>query len=209
MRTAGSGIGLAGEGAVTSSRLACRRAGVDRDTSDPPTARYTRDDDGELTGRLEESAALTAFALLQATLGADSPVRYRSMRVSTSHDDWMDSGLRPGHGDDFSSSTASGPGQTARTKRAPATHVSPTLAPSRWVRSATRPRSSAIPARLADLAPQRLERHSPRSVALRPGRREPHQDRRWWGPARPAQPVRRHESTTAHRLLGEAGFPAR
>lgn len=125
---------------------AFRRAGVDRDSADPPTARYTRDTDGELTGRLEESAALTAFAqglphlgraemsrriedllwhaagkgvtllhdcrigalsgtsdfdLLQATLGSDSPVRYRGMLVSTCYDDWMDSGIRPGHGDDM------------------------------------------------------------------------------------------------------------
>ena len=40
---------------------ALRRAGVDRDTPDPPTARYGRDSAGELTGRLEESAAMAAF----------------------------------------------------------------------------------------------------------------------------------------------------
>ncbi len=36
-------------------------AGVDRTTPDPPTARYGRDIDGELNGRLEESAAMAAF----------------------------------------------------------------------------------------------------------------------------------------------------
>ncbi len=41
---------------------ALERAGVDRSTPDPPAARYTRDADGELTGRLEESAAVMAFA---------------------------------------------------------------------------------------------------------------------------------------------------
>ncbi|CAN5903216.1 hypothetical protein BH23ACT10_BH23ACT10_12170 [soil metagenome] len=41
---------------------ALRQAGVDRDTPDPPTGRYTRDDDGELTGRLEESSAVAAFS---------------------------------------------------------------------------------------------------------------------------------------------------
>lgn len=125
---------------------AFRRAGVDRDTPDPPTARYTRDADGELTGRLEEPSALAAFAqglpelgraemsrriddllwdaagkgvtllhdcgigtlsgtsdldLLHAATGADSPVRYRGMLVSTCYDDWMESGIRPGHGDDI------------------------------------------------------------------------------------------------------------
>lgn len=124
---------------------AFEHAGVDRDTTDPPKARYTRDADGELTGRLEESAALSAFArglpnlgraemsrriedllwdaarkgvtllhdcgigaisgtsdldLLEATIGADSPVRYRGMLVSTCYDEWMDRGVRPGHGDD-------------------------------------------------------------------------------------------------------------
>ncbi|HRB03536.1 MAG TPA: amidohydrolase [Ilumatobacteraceae bacterium] len=125
---------------------AFRRAGVDRDTPNPPTARFTRDADGELTGRLEESAALMAFAqglprlavdemkrrindlfwhaaskgvtllhdcgigatagtsdldLLEATIGADSPVRYRGMLVSTHYDEWMERGVRPGHGDDL------------------------------------------------------------------------------------------------------------
>ena len=37
------------------------RAGVDRNTPDPPAGRYTRDERGELTGRLEESSALAAF----------------------------------------------------------------------------------------------------------------------------------------------------
>ena len=125
---------------------AFRRAGVDRDTADPPTGRYTRDAQGELTGRLEESAALAAFSagipfvddagmverisdllwhaagkgvtllhdcgigaiagphdleLLRAAIGADSPVRYRGMLVSTHYDAWMDGGARPGSGDDI------------------------------------------------------------------------------------------------------------
>ncbi|MEO6881216.1 MAG: amidohydrolase family protein [Mycobacteriaceae bacterium] len=41
---------------------ALRAAGIDRHTPDPPAARYVRDEDGELTGRLEESAAVTAFS---------------------------------------------------------------------------------------------------------------------------------------------------
>lgn len=45
---------------VNSEALA--RAGVDRNTPDPPAARYVRDQSGELTGRLEESAAIGAFA---------------------------------------------------------------------------------------------------------------------------------------------------
>ncbi len=125
---------------------AFRRAGVDRSTPNPPTARYTRDANDELTGRLEESAAMAAFAqgfprlgdgemknrindllwhaaskgvtllhdcgigaiagtndldLLEATLDADSPVRYRGMLVSTNYDEWMDRGIRPGHGNDM------------------------------------------------------------------------------------------------------------
>ncbi len=40
---------------------AFRRAGVDRSSADPPGGRYTRDASGELTGRLEEPAALGAF----------------------------------------------------------------------------------------------------------------------------------------------------
>lgn len=44
---------------VNSQALA--RAGVDRDTPDPPAGRYTRDAQGEPTGRLEEPAALGAF----------------------------------------------------------------------------------------------------------------------------------------------------
>ncbi len=46
---------------VNSAALA--RAGVDRETPDPPAARYVRDGSGELTGRLEESPALGAFSL--------------------------------------------------------------------------------------------------------------------------------------------------
>lgn len=41
---------------------AMRAAGVDRDSPDPPQARYGRDADGELNGRLEESAAVGAFS---------------------------------------------------------------------------------------------------------------------------------------------------
>ncbi len=41
---------------------ALRRAGVDRDTADPATGRYTRDAQGDVTGRLEESAALAPFS---------------------------------------------------------------------------------------------------------------------------------------------------
>lgn len=37
-------------------------AGVDRTSTDPPQARYGRGSDGELNGRLEESAAVGAFA---------------------------------------------------------------------------------------------------------------------------------------------------
>ncbi len=40
---------------------AMREAGVDRGTPDPPQARYGRGPDGELNGRLEESAAVGAF----------------------------------------------------------------------------------------------------------------------------------------------------
>jgi predicted amidohydrolase YtcJ len=39
-------------------------AGVARTTADPPRGRFVRDDDGELTGRLEESAAYTRFVAL-------------------------------------------------------------------------------------------------------------------------------------------------
>jgi predicted amidohydrolase YtcJ/predicted N-acetyltransferase YhbS len=125
---------------------AFRRAGVDKHTPNPATARYTKGADGELTGRLEESAALTAFAaglpqigdgemmsrindllwhaaskgvtllhdcgigaiagtrdldLLEATINADSPVRYRGMLVSTNYDGWVERGIRPGHGNDL------------------------------------------------------------------------------------------------------------
>ncbi|MGN5734782.1 amidohydrolase [Arthrobacter psychrochitiniphilus] len=45
---------------VNSAALA--RAGVDKNSVDPPAGRYTRDDRGELTGRLEESSALAAFS---------------------------------------------------------------------------------------------------------------------------------------------------
>ena len=129
---------------VNSEALA--KAGVDKNTPDPPAGRYTRDGRGELTGRLEESSALGAFtkgipfatgdaatplirdllwhaagkgvtmlhdcgigsiagtsdlAELQATIDADSPVRYRGMLVSTEYDAWMEMGLRPGFGNDL------------------------------------------------------------------------------------------------------------
>ncbi|OFE15375.1 twin-arginine translocation pathway signal protein [Humibacillus sp. DSM 29435] len=42
---------------------ALHRAGVDRDTPDPPAGRYSRDARGELTGRLEESPAVRAFTI--------------------------------------------------------------------------------------------------------------------------------------------------
>ncbi|MEO5609546.1 MAG: amidohydrolase [Ornithinibacter sp.] len=41
--------------------VALERAGVGRETPDPPAGRYVRDPDGELTGRLEESSAVLAF----------------------------------------------------------------------------------------------------------------------------------------------------
>lgn len=41
---------------------AMREAGVDRHTPDPPQSRFERDAGGELTGRLEESGAVAAFA---------------------------------------------------------------------------------------------------------------------------------------------------
>ena len=44
---------------VNSKSLA--RVGVDRNTPDPPAGRYVHDEHGELSGRLEESAALAAF----------------------------------------------------------------------------------------------------------------------------------------------------
>ncbi|MEO6791167.1 MAG: amidohydrolase, partial [Ornithinibacter sp.] len=41
--------------------VALERAGVGRETADPPAGRYVRDPAGELTGRLEESSAVLAF----------------------------------------------------------------------------------------------------------------------------------------------------
>ncbi len=55
---------------------AMRAAGVDRDSADPPAARYGRDTDGELNGRLEESAAVAAFGIGIPNLTA-SEVRER------------------------------------------------------------------------------------------------------------------------------------
>lgn len=45
---------------VNSAAMA--RAGVNKNSPDPPAGRYTRDERGELTGRLEESSALAAFS---------------------------------------------------------------------------------------------------------------------------------------------------
>lgn len=42
---------------------AMERAGVNKDSPDPPAGRYVRDDAGELTGRLEESSAQAAFSV--------------------------------------------------------------------------------------------------------------------------------------------------
>lgn len=41
--------------------VALARAGVDKNSPNPPAGRYTRDERGELTGRLEEASALGAF----------------------------------------------------------------------------------------------------------------------------------------------------
>lgn len=51
--------------------VALREAGVDRHSPDPPQARYGRTPDGELTGRLEESAAVGAFVKGIPTLTRD------------------------------------------------------------------------------------------------------------------------------------------
>ncbi|MGI8415717.1 MAG: amidohydrolase [Nakamurella sp.] len=50
------------------------RAGVNRDTPDPPRARFVRDAGGELTGRLEESAAVTPFTVGFPMVGGDALV---------------------------------------------------------------------------------------------------------------------------------------
>lgn len=49
-------------------------AGVDRDTPDPPAARYTRDADGRPTGRLEEPGAVRAFTAGIPTASGDELV---------------------------------------------------------------------------------------------------------------------------------------
>ncbi|KQW79788.1 amidohydrolase family protein [Brevundimonas sp. Root1279] len=125
--------------------LALQKAGVGRDTPNPPQSRYVRDAQGGLTGRLEEAGAMSPFArtmplpsalemrmrvrrlmdvaasrgctalhdcgigvqagmedlrMLDAVMGADPPVRYRGMLVSTAMDEWERERLRPGRGDD-------------------------------------------------------------------------------------------------------------
>ena len=55
---------------VNSEALA--RAGVDRNTPDPPAGRYGRDGSGELTGRLEESSAVRAFIIGIAMVTGDA-----------------------------------------------------------------------------------------------------------------------------------------
>ncbi|PCC25400.1 twin-arginine translocation pathway signal protein [Glutamicibacter sp. BW78] len=63
---------------VNSAALA--RAGIDRHTPDPPAGRYTRDAQGEPTGRLEESSALAAFgAGLPFATGAGLAGRIREL----------------------------------------------------------------------------------------------------------------------------------
>jgi len=52
--------------------LAMKLAGLDRNTPDPPTARYGRDDNGELTGRLEEPPA---FLPVMAAMGMPGPMQ--------------------------------------------------------------------------------------------------------------------------------------
>lgn len=60
--------------------LALERAGVDRHTPDPPTARYERDADGEPTGRLEEPPAVAAFAMgLPLATGPELVTRIRDL----------------------------------------------------------------------------------------------------------------------------------
>ena len=53
---------------------AMREAGVDRHTPDPPQARFGRNSDGELNGRLEESAAVAAFSKGMPQLSNDDLV---------------------------------------------------------------------------------------------------------------------------------------
>lgn len=50
-------------------------AGVTRDTPNPPQARYVRDSNGELTGRLEEQAAMGPFILKMPLPTADETVK--------------------------------------------------------------------------------------------------------------------------------------
>ncbi|WCO68146.1 amidohydrolase family protein [Iamia majanohamensis] len=59
---------------------ALRLAGITRDTPDPPTARFARDADGELTGRLEEPPAFMPFMAVMPTAGGDE-VRARTRRL--------------------------------------------------------------------------------------------------------------------------------
>ena len=47
--------------------LAFKAAGVTRDTADPPAARFVRDQNGNLTGRIEEMAAIQVFGHVMPT----------------------------------------------------------------------------------------------------------------------------------------------
>lgn len=59
---------------------ALRAAGVDRNTPDPPAARYGREVDGELNGRLEESPAVGAFMMgIPALSPAELLSRHRDL----------------------------------------------------------------------------------------------------------------------------------
>ena len=63
---------LEGNGHIAYVNSAAMRAvGVDRKTADPPTARFGRDADGELTGRIEEAAAIGAFGMGLPVLTSD------------------------------------------------------------------------------------------------------------------------------------------
>ncbi|HET8929032.1 MAG TPA: amidohydrolase [Acidimicrobiales bacterium] len=65
-------------GYANSAALAA--AGVDRDTPDPPTARFVRDAAGEPTGRVEETAALVMFMRHAPVLdAADLATRHREL----------------------------------------------------------------------------------------------------------------------------------
>jgi predicted amidohydrolase YtcJ len=55
-------------------------AGVTRDTPDPPTARFVRGPNGELTGRIEESAAFSPF-MRKMPLPSAAEMRTRTRRL--------------------------------------------------------------------------------------------------------------------------------